>query len=322
MQQILRNRQTIRPRRARTFTAGPAVYLRHASQPALRMELQEAAPRRLTEAVIAAYATHLQREERSSRTIEKYTGILRALAKYACDRTIDQDLLVQWKAELLARYKAATVNAMIAAVNGFCAFQNWKDCHLRAVKVQQKTYRNENKEMTENDYNALVAAAKKTGQLRLQLLMETLSATGIRISELQFITVEAIRQGAAIVSCKGKQRTVWLPRDLCKQLFKFAKRSGIKTGPVFVTKHGNPMDRSNIWHMLKRLCAAAGVETSKVFPHNFRRLFAVTYYEKYKDLAKLADLLGHSKINTTKIYIMESGQTHREQLEKLRAKST
>lgn len=230
----------------------------------------------------------------------------------------DRALALAYKTELSEDHTPAGVNGAIAALNSLFDFLGQPECRLRAVKIQRQIFRDEARELTEKEYRRLLAAARARKNERLLLVMEAICATGIRVSELRFFTVEAVRLGRAEVSNKGKTRTVFLPGKLQKELLKYAKRRGIVSGPVFVTRGGRPLDRSNIWHEMKALCREANVAEGKVFPHNLRHLFARTFYGLEKDIVRLADVLGHSSINTTRIYTMESGLTHRRQLEKMR----
>ena len=210
-----------------------------------------------------------------------------------------------------------TINVMISAVNSFFNFLKWVDLRIKQLKMQRRIFRDKEQELTKEEDMRLLNAAKEAGNLRMYNLMQTLGSTGIRISELRFITVASLQEGSATVDCKGKQRTVLLPDQLRKSLRAYCEKKNITSGPIFVTKRGKPMDRSNIWKEMRKLYAAANVEASKVFPHNFRHLFTVTFYQLEKDVAKLADLLGHSSIDTTRIYIMESGAEHERQMERL-----
>ena len=191
------------------------------------------------------------------------------------------------------------------------------DLYIRQVKTQRRIYRDKERELTREEYMRLLDAARESGNLRLFYLMQTLAGTGVRVSEIRYFTVEAVRSGSAVVNCKGKQRTILIPKKLRKALLSYCKQANITSGPVFITKTGKPLDRSNVWKEMRKLCALARVEPRKVFPHNFRHLFAVMFYKLQKDIAKLADLLGHASINTTRIYIMESGAEHERQLERL-----
>ena len=272
----------------------------------------------MTKEQIQSYAENLRMEEHSESTVQKYANALTAFYDWLSeDKSVTKERLLLWKAEIGAKNAASTVNVMISAVNSFFAFMSWNALRVKQVKTQRRIYRDKDRELTKAEYMRLLNAAREKGNLRLYYLMQTLGSTGIRISELPYITLEALRSGSAVVDCKGKQRTVLIPKKLRKLLLSYCETAGIVSGSVFVTKRGNPVNRSNIWKKLRALCAAAHVEPSKVFPHNFRHLFAVSYYRMAKDVAKLADLLGHASIDTTRIYIMESGAEHERQMEKL-----
>ena len=267
---------------------------------------------------IQEFAAHLRSKENSDATVEKYIRAVTLLFTFLSNgKKLCKEHLLLWKEQMISRYSTVTVNGFIAAVNGFLDFICRPDLRLRAVKTQRKIYRESERELTFEEYLRLLNAAKIMGNMRLFYIMETLASSGIRISELQFITVESLKNGQATVNCKGKERVVFLTDALCRELRRYCKSENIISGSVFVTKNGNPVDRSNVWKEMKKLCAVANVDPHKVFPHNFRHLFAVTYYNEYKDVAKLADILGHSSINTTRIYLMESGETHKRQMEKL-----
>ena len=272
----------------------------------------------MTEENIKAYAKNLRLEERSEATVIKYNLALKRLYDYLPEgKSVTKEILLAWKDYIQAGNAASTVNVMISAVNGFCQFLGWVGLRIKQVKTQRNVYRDPRRELTKQDYMCLLQAALASGNLRIFYLMQTLAASGIRISELPFITVEALKAGSATVNCKGKLRKVFIPKQLRKKLLEYCRDRNITSGSVFVAKSGNPMSRSNIWRDLRKLCKAAGVDPHKVFPHNFRHLFAVTYYRQEKDVAKLADLLGHASINTTRIYIMESGEEHERQIERL-----
>ena len=272
----------------------------------------------MTSEQMKSYAEHLRMEECSESTVRKYDNALTALYGWLPeDKSVTKERLLAWKAEISEKNAASTVNVMISAVNSFFAFMSWDNLRVKQVKTQRRIYRDKDRELTKEEYMRLLNAARSKGNLRLYYLMQTLGSTGIRISELKYISVEALRSGSAVVDCKGKQRVVLIPKKLRKALLDYCKEAGIVSGSVFVTKRGNPVNRSNIWRELQALCAAARVKPHKVFPHNFRHLFAVSYYRMAKDVAKLADLLGHASIDTTRIYIMESGAEHERQMEKL-----
>lgn len=260
----------------------------------------------LEEPLVARFGMLLMQEERSPATVEKYLRDVCSFRAFAGQRPVCKELVVRYKQYLVARYAPASVNSMLAAVNRFLRSMGWYGCTVKPLKIQRETFRPRERELTKEEYFRLLNAANRAGKERLALLMQTLCATGIRVSELRFITVEAVCTGVATVSLKGKTRKVLLPKVLCNKLRKYACSRGIKSGPVFLSRRGNPLDRSNILHEMKALCEAAGVDRRKVFPHNLRHLFAVLYYAAQKDLSHLADLLGHSSINTTRIYTCTS----------------
>lgn len=264
----------------------------------------------LTAQDVSGFLCHLREEERSAATLEKYTRDLNAFLCWLGGSKVDKCAVVAYKKDLVDRYQPASVNAKLAAVNGLLAFLGWNDCRVRALKVQRSAFCSKEKELSKAEYRRLLDAAQRRGNRRLYLLIETLCATGIRVSEHKFITVEAARTGRATVTCKGKTRAVFLPPKLCKLLLGWCRSRGIAAGSVFVSRNGKPLDRCNIWHDMKALCESAGVAPGKVFPHNLRHLFARSFYAVEKDLSRLADLLGHSSVNTTRIYTVESGEQH------------
>ena len=227
-------------------------------------------------------------------------------------------MVVQFKGRLLRSYSPASANSMLAAVNGFLAYLGWHECRVHAVRIQRSTYRDADRQLTRQEYCRLVKTAQRRGQERLALLLQTICATGIRVGEVRCITAAAARTGRAQVENKGKMRTVFLPQKLCAQLLCYCARQGIREGEIFITRNGRPLDRSNIWSMMKALARAAGIAAGKVFPHNLRHLFAVCFYQARKDLDHLAAILGHSSINTTRIYTQTDGDAHRRELETLR----
>lgn len=257
-------------------------------------------------------------EEKSRATIEKYLRDVNAFLRYVGEeKTICKENVIAYKNYLTEHYAAASVNSMLAALNCFFKQMGWYDCVVKSLKVQRKAFRAHDRELTREEYYRLLNAAKEKGSERLYYVMESICATGIRISELKFITVEALHTGQARVNLKGKIRTVLLPFDLCRKLKKYVREKRIGSGSIFVTNGGKPLDRSNVLHDMKGLCKAAGVEAKKVFPHNLRHLFACTYYQAEKDLTHLADLLGHSNINTTRIYTLVSGEEQAKQIDML-----
>ena len=257
-------------------------------------------------------------DEKGSMTIQKYLRDVKAFCNFIGEeRKVNKEIVVQYKNSLLQNYAPASINSMLAALNRFFKEMGWYDCTVKALKIQRVAFRDQEKELSKKEYLRLVGAAEKSRNHRLSLLMQTICATGIRVSELRFITVDSLVEGCAVVSLKGKTRKVLLPSKLCCSLKKYAKKRGIKKGSIFVTKTGKPLDRSNILHDMKKLCEQAKVDRKKVFPHNLRHLFACLYYQNVKDLSRLADLLGHSNVNTTRIYTCVSGQEQKRQIEKL-----
>lgn len=263
------------------------------------------------------FRARLIEDERSAATIDKYMRDLAAFRSFAGQTPINKDLVMKYKQHLIESYAPASVNSMLAAVNRFFREMGWHDCQVKTLKIQRQAFRPKDRELTKAEYLRLLKAAKDLGKQRLYLLMQTVCATGIRISELRFITLGAAASGIATVSLKGKTRKVLIPKALCKQLTQYAKNHGIRSGAIFVSAKGNPLDRSNILHEMKSLCDVAKVAQQKVFPHNLRHLFACLYYKAEKDLSHLADILGHSSINTTRIYTCTSSDTQVLQIDKL-----
>ena len=272
--------------------------------------------RKLTASDLETFQEYLIREEKSAATVEKYLRDARCFWAYAGKAEVTKELTVAWKKSLVEQgYAVRSVNSMLASVNSLLAFLGWSECKVKALRCQRQTYCAEDQELTKGEYLRLLEASKY--QPQLNLVLQTICGTGIRVSELQYFTVEAVRRGEITVRCKSKTRTVLLPGKLKKLLLCYAKEQGVRSGSIFRTKRGKPLDRSSIWARMKRLCAAAKVNPSKVFPHNLRKLFARTFYGIEKDIAKLADILGHSSINTTRIYIMTTGTEHRRKIERL-----
>ncbi|MBD5151743.1 MAG: tyrosine-type recombinase/integrase [Oscillibacter sp.] len=272
----------------------------------------------ITTVAIHKFAVLLKSKDRSPGTIEKYLRDVRAFAVWLDDRELSQETTSEWRDHLVNKgYAPTTVNSMISAVNHFLKFTGREDCKIKFLRVQRKAFREQSKELTRTEYKRLLDTAQRCGQKRLGLLMETICATGIRVSEVRYITAEALRRERADISLKGKIRTILLPSKLCRKLLKYAKKQKIASGEIFLTKSGKSLSRRQIWREMKALCKKAGVEESKVFPHNLRHLFAVSFYKVCKDIVKLADILGHSSINTTRIYLVTTGAEHARQLEKL-----
>lgn len=268
---------------------------------------------------IHRYAQYLYNEEHSTRTIDKYShDVLSFYQSLSDEKCISKDDVLKWKGDLVQNgYAIATINSMLAAVNGFCCFMGWEECRVKPLKQQRKIFRDKSLELSREEYISLLNTAKQKNKHRLMLVMETICSTGIRVSELQYITVEAAKCGRATVNCKNKMRVIILPGKLCQKLLSYCHKMRITKGTVFLSKNGRPLNRSNIWADMKKLCAAAGVDRKKVFPHNLRHLFARMFYRAEKDIAKLADVLGHSSVETTRIYIMESGAEHEKLLSRL-----
>mgnify|MGYP003181848676 CR=1 FL=1 len=269
----------------------------------------------ITESMLLDYRNYLKEEEKSRNTIEKYMRDIREFHVWLAEYPLSRQKVMAYKERLKEIYAVRSVNSILSSVNSFLRYCGWSDCCVRLLRIQNQIFCTQDRELSREDYRKLIETARKQKKERLEAALQTICATGIRISELSFITVEAVCCGKATVSCKGKCRQVFLPRKLQMLLKQYICRKKIRTGPVFVTKSGKIWDRSNIWREMKALCQEAGVHPGKVFPHNLRHLFARTYYNMKKDIAKLADILGHSSINTTRIYIVSTGNEHRKQIE-------
>ena len=273
----------------------------------------------LTENRIADFSAYLRSEEKSENTVEKYLRDVQAFAEYLGGAEITKGKVIAYKSRLLAEnYAVRSINSMLASLNSLFSFLGWSDCKVKSIKLQRQIYCPEEKELTKAEYMRLVNAAKQKGNERLNLILQTICGTGIRVSELQYITMEAVKRGEAVVSLKGKTRTVFIVKELRKKLLRYAAEQGIQSGSIFITRTGKPISRTNIWREMKGLCEQAGVNPQKVFPHNLRHLFARVFYGIEKDIAKLADILGHSSINTTRIYIVSTGNEHRRRMENMR----
>lgn len=273
----------------------------------------------LTEKIIEEFGVFLQSEEKSENTIEKYLRDIQTFARYASGTAVTKETVITYKNKLLSKnYAARSINSMLASLNSLFSFLDWRDCKVKSIKLQRQVYCSEDKELTKTEYMRLVNTAKQKGNERLNLLIQTICGTGIRVSELQYITVEAVKCGEATVSLKGKTRSVFIVRELQKKLLRYAAAKGIRAGAIFITRSGKTMSRTNIWREMKSLCIQAEVNPNKVFPHNLRHLFARTFYSIDKDIAKLADILGHSSINTTRIYIITTVDEHRQRMENMR----
>ena len=269
----------------------------------------------ITQKSIAEFAVYLKGGEKSENTVKKYVRDIKAFFAWCDGRSVDKEIMLSYKKYLIEKYAPVSVNAAISSLNCFLDFMRVPDLKLKTVKIQRSIYASAEKELTKEEYERLLSAAKDNK--RLYCLIQTICSSGIRVSELSYITYAAVLKGFAIINNKGKMRKVFLPKKLCVMLKKYAKEQGITSGSIFVTRNKKPMDRSNIWKMLKALCKAAKVAKEKVFPHNLRHLFARTFYKIQKDIVRLADILGHSSINTTRIYTMTTGEEHRKQIDKL-----
>ena len=273
--------------------------------------------RELTNELILKFKNYLIEEEKSKATLEKYIRDIKYFYTWVGDKELNKLCVLNYKEYLTENYAVASVNSMLSSINSFFIYLEWYELRVKTIKVQKQIFASNEKELTKSEYERLLSAAKAKSNQRLYLLMQTICSTGIRVSELRFITVEAINRGRAVINCKGKQRCAFLPTELCKILKNYVRDQRIKSGAVFVSKNGNSLDRSNIWNDMKKLCKEAGVSEKKVFPHNLRHLFARTYYTLQKDIVRLADILGHSSVNTTRIYTMETGEIHRKQIQRL-----
>ena len=274
--------------------------------------------RRVTGKQVEEFLAYLVREEKSERTVEKYGRDVRAFCAFLpVGKAVEKERVLAYKEHLVKRYAPSSVNSMLAAVNSFLGFLGREDCRVKKLKIQRRAFCPADRELNRAEYLRLIQAAEATGRSRTSLLLQTLGSSGIRVSETSAITVEALRQGKAVIRLKGKIRTILLPQKLCRKLLRYAKRQRIFSGPVFLTRNKRPMNRKEIWAAFKILCSRAGVAAQKVFPHNLRHLFARTFYEARHDIAKLADVLGHSSIDTTRIYIVTSGEEHCRTLEQM-----
>lgn len=272
----------------------------------------------LTRKVIERFRNYLWEEEKSENTLEKYIRDVMAFSEF-CKGAITKDTVIAYKQNLIdSGYAVRSINSMLASLNSLFSFLGWYELRVKSLKVQQQVFCPEEKELTKAEYERLCRTAERKHNERLCLILQTICGTGIRVSELQFITVEAVRKGEATVSLKGKTRSIFIVRDLQKKLLRYISEQKLSSGAVFVTRTGKPMSRTNIWREMKNLCAEAEVNPEKVFPHNLRHLFARVFYDIEKDIAKLADILGHSSINTTRIYIISTGIEHRQRMERMR----
>lgn len=271
----------------------------------------------ITNVIVKEFELYLREEEKSDNTIEKYMRDIRFFRKWLCGSGVDKAVVLQYKKELCEKYAPKSVNSVLSSLNALFTYMQWYELKVKTLKIQRRIFADKETELTKFEYEKLLTAAKERQNDRLYYLMQTIAGTGVRVSELKYVTVDAITSGKATINCKGKIRQIFLPKALCKMLKKYIHSKNIKSGAIFVTKTGKPLDRHAIWKMLKNLCDTAGVSRNKVFPHNFRHLFARTFYSLQKDIVRLADILGHSSVETTRIYTMESGDIHRRQIQKL-----
>lgn len=271
----------------------------------------------LTADIIEDFRKNLELQEKSTSTIEKYTRDVKAFSAYTENAAITKEKVIAYKKYLRNNYAVRSVNSMLASINSLFSFLGWHDLRVKSLKLQQQVFCPEEKELTKAEYARLCKTAERKHNERLNLILQTICGTGIRVSELQFITVEAVKNGEAIVNCKAKTRAVFIVKELKQKLLRYAAEQNIKSGMIFVTRTGKPISRTNIWREMKALCVEANVNPEKVFPHNLRHLFARVFYEIEKDIAKLADILGHSSINTTRIYIISTGTEHRKRMENM-----
>ncbi len=273
--------------------------------------------RKITNEVVTDFKMYLYDEEKSENTVGKYMRDIRHFCQWLGGEEFDKSAVLEYKKTLTERYAPSSVNSMLSSINALFSYLKWYDMRVKTLKIQNRLFASQSKELTKAEYERLLTAAKHKQNEKLYLLMQTIASTGIRVSELSAVTSDAVKSGQAVISCKGKLRQVLLPKSLCKMLMQYIRKQNITSGAVFVTRTGKPLDRSQIWKMLKSLCESAGVSKTKVFPHNLRHLFARTFYSLQKDIVRLADILGHSSVNTTRIYTKESGNAHQKLLERL-----
>lgn len=268
---------------------------------------------------IEQFEKHLISDEKSKATIEKYIRDVKALFNYVKGQHLTKEVVIAYKNMLIAeQYAVRSINSMLSSINSLFDYLEWNELKVKNIKIQHQIFCPEEKELKQEDFRKLVQSAERKKNDRLSMIIQTIGGTGIRISELSSFTVEAVRTGTVIITCKGKNRKVLIIKKLREKLLLYAKRHNITHGQIFLTKSGKPIDRSNIWREMKALCKDTGINPKKVFPHNIRHLFARMFYKIEKDIAKLADILGHSSINTTRIYIISTGEEHRKQLELMR----
>ncbi len=272
----------------------------------------------ITETSISEFVQKLVEDEKSKATVEKYSSVLRKFMEWLDGREISHILLVEYRNSLCENHAVTSVNGIISAVNSYLDVMGLSEYKLKLMKIQRKVFRSADREITMEEYSRLISTARMQGRQKLLLIMETICSTGIRVSELEYITVEAVKQGYAEVSLKGKTRTILMPKKLRGKLRKYARKQKIVSGRIFLTRNGTSISRKQIWAEMKSLSEAAGVKYTKIFPHNLRHLFAQRFYMETKDIVKLADMLGHSSVETTRIYLMSTGTEHAKALDNLR----
>ena len=273
--------------------------------------------KKITKRAIKKFKEYLTDEEKSEATLEKYIRDVETFVSWLGGETLNKLKVLEYKRYLISKYAPSSVNSMLSSLNGFFAYIGELGLKVKNIKIQKQIFAKNEKDLTKEEYYRLLAEAKSKGNRKLYLILQTLCATGIRVSELCTINAESLKCGRTQVNIKGKLRVILIPDKLCEMLKAYASEQKITSGCIFVTKTGKPLDRSNIWRMMKSLCKSAGVDNKKVFPHNLRHLFARTFYSIEKDIVRLADILGHSSVNTTRIYTMETWEICRRQIQKL-----
>lgn len=268
--------------------------------------------------IIKSYREFLIEDEKSPATIDRYIRDINLFFIWLADKNIDKATLLDYKSKLQRQYAISSVNSKLSSLNNYLEWAGMPNLRLKTFKIQKQTFYSTDKELTKKEYIKLLDAAQASNNMQLCYIMQTICSTGIRVSELKFITVECLKKRKVKINLKSKIRQIFLPDDLCELLLEYSAGKGIKKGVVFITKNGKPIDRSNIWKSMKKLCNKAGVSPEKIFPHNLRHLFARTFYSIQKDIVRLSDLLGHTSINTTRIYTIENGDMHRKQIQSLK----
>lgn len=271
----------------------------------------------ITNDIIDKFKQYLYENEKSDNTIEKYMRDIRFFKTWLAGGEVDKSVVLRYKKELCEKYAPKSVNSVLSSLNSMFMYMKWYDLKVKMLRIQRRIFVDKEKELSKAEYGRLLTAAKSKNNERLYYLMQTIASTGVRVSEIKYITCEAVKSGQATISCKGKIRQIFLPKKLCKMLKTYTKTQNIKSGAIFITRTGKPLDRHIIWKLLKSLCDIANVGKNKVFPHNFRHLFARTFYRLQKDIVRLADILGHSSVETTRVYTMESGTEHIKLIQKL-----